>query len=938
MGFDAGSLTAHLKLDRAEFDEGIDKARAKADELDGRTIKVDARMDNVRLDEDATIADETISRATRKRKVDVDIDLTRLAEEAAIAKAILDDIGYSGNSGSLIEKLLGGGTLPNELTSALQGLGYSKGDAQSAISRFAQDGAAMRDSLRRAFWDAFASEPGALGSGASGFLPASIIDLSSLGGGHLGWKFYDTGAGWNLYDPFRSLLNQRALGSGGGGSALERAGIFQALVGAGVNWDPYRMPVGALGMGDVLGPTLNDVRLPSGDLRNWLGSGIIDAKSSIGGGSGGGVFSSLMGRLSNAFSFDPGMFFNSGSGFFGAADQMPAGLLDFVKSMKASGHDPFSSLGKSLLSAGGFDVTHALKMLSGEGGSGGMITQLLSSIGGAGQSGLSSLASGFSGLSGAMQGVIVMLPVITAGILAIGTAAGGMTAGLAIGTGGLLIFGVQVVDAFKNLSAAYTAQQNLASAILQYGAGSQQAAQAQQAYNAQLAGMSPAAQQAWQAIDPLISSFKSIFDKSMPAVYGIITGFASALTQAAPIIGQFVNQVDGAMGGFFGQIDSWMESGNFKSFMSQMSQDVGPIMSEFGTATINLGKAFTGFLQVFGPIAKDAVGPFFDRLTGHLAHFFDHLHITKDNIKDMIDTFNGIGRAFSLIFKAIGPLIKPMADLGVNMLNLFVAASPLIGALLFIGDVVLLGLIKGLDWVVQKVEWLVKEWKLAWPTIKKDAINAWEAIDNNVIHPMVHGFVWLYDRFMGVVHDIENAWDGFYFALMTAWHWIDRDVIHPIERGFDWLRNQIKIHVTDAVNDVTKIWHGLEPVVDWIKQHIVNPIKNLFSGLAGDITGPLAGLFGIITSPFTSAFNAITGGAIHAAASVGQSLATTKVGGSGQAVGGGAIFGASAVRHAVQINVDARHSSNPGAVAAAATAGVQAAIPALRMALAQGQR
>lgn len=882
MGFDAGSIKARLELDREPFNEELDAAKEEGDQFEGETYTAKADLDKAKFDEakDEIAADRDEMEA---RPIDVRVEVS--GKNQAIADlGEVEAAAIEADATMAEAKFFGSDTSQGSILKAM----LAQGETDPAFMQASLETLFGKDA---AFGPMIAEAMATMGiSATEGEVTAEAI-MGNL-----------VPSTEQLASSFEKTLTDRIKSgdiAGKIGKTVEQA--VASSMGAGA----------AGGIGSAAGSAWEDKPdIPFMDQLIIKGITPEEALARVG-------LNPELGHdyVRPASSFD---FLNTG---------------EFIPGTGTGASRTLGSFGADVTSGGEGDLASGANALEGSGGGGGGILSFFSSTG-------SAASEGMAGMSTAATAFIALLPIIVAGIAAITAALGGMVAGFAIGGAGLLMFGVSALKAYGHINAAYKDQVAYNAAVKQYGPNSAQAVTALGTYLNAMKGLSPAAKQAERDLSPLHAAFHKAFSFSDNGVYKILDGLEKGLTRAAPAIGVFAKHATGAMGGFFDKVDGWLGSEKFNDFMGQMSSDVGPIMSEFGQATVNLLSAGGSFLEVFGKLAKGPVGKFFERFTADIAQFFAHVKMGEPQMKEIQTIFNGLGAAFSIAWTFLKPILEGFFLLGVVILK-FISDNekPLktffkaLGT--FLGDSMLL-ITAFFALLGDGVEWFKKHW----PEMEKTATSVWQSIDRNAIQPFADSMVRLYHGFFDIVHFMEEAWDDFYGAFMATWHWIDGNIIQPIETAFDWLRKQVVKHVTDAVNTVTTIWHGLEKVVDWIKRYIIQPIEHLFSGIVGSITGALGGIFGAITSPFTSAFNAITGGASTTASKVGQSLSSTKLGGS-PASGGtlsGAMSANAAHANGLTVNVDARGASDPVAMEAAAKRGVHKAlsISSLTKSLASG--
>lgn len=253
-------------------------------------------------------------------------------------------------------------------------------------------------------------------------------------------------------------------------------------------------------------------------------------------------------------------------------------------------------------------------------------------------------ATGTGGGGGMMK--VIFSPLgASAGVAflgAFGNALGGMAAGTAIGGAGVFAALIPGYIAFMNGIKAYTA--------LSSGASTK--------------GMSKGALGIGEAIKKLLGAgSKGLSGLTIP-IYPDISKFLGALTKDIPLIKKFAQPAIKSMGSFFDHIDKGMKSKNFSLFVTDMSNLVGPIMDQFGAAIRNMGGAVGGFLKLFGPVGKDTIGPWFDKITRELDKFMNHIKIGPGFEQGSKTVFGAIGEWLKVGLKGMKGLGAALAPFG----------------------------------------------------------------------------------------------------------------------------------------------------------------------------------------------------------------------------------------------------------------------------------
>lgn len=339
------------------------------------------------------------------------------------------------------------------------------------------------------------------------------------------------------------------------------------------------------------------------------------------------------------------------------------------------GKDFTDALSKSILD-------EAKSSASFGGGGGGIIDKLLGGASSAAQSivgGAGSALQSFSGLSPALTGAAVAAPLVVPILGAVGLAAGGAAAGTAIGSAGLLTALIPgLLDLGKGYS-AYGAEKTFAAAG---GASGPNGAANSLALAQATAGDSPTTLATAGAIGNLVGSGTSLLGKAETLVAPDVLKFLNALATALPKIAPFAKNAITSLSGFFNTVDRGLSSQGFKSFMQTMSKDVGPIMDDFGKFTEHAGTAIGGFLKLFGGAPAQAVGAWFDRVSGNLSRFLNKATISPGFMAGMTQAFNFLGAALDVVWRAGDKVFQALAPIGLTLMKFLTPALQGLGGIL----------------------------------------------------------------------------------------------------------------------------------------------------------------------------------------------------------------------------------------------------------------
>lgn len=580
MGFDAGSITATMRLDSSEFDATAEEVQAKKDELASEvTFNVKPELDETAVEEVELEKEENATDVTYDVKPEINeadklaVDAEKEAEKESVSyevkptfrDAVLENVAkdlgdsFARDLGKSLSSPTNASVIDRQLGNLLSG-GLQSGDLADTLAALGNPAADIAAALERA----------GLGAEGAPLLAAAILPTEV--------EF---------------------------SSALE-SGIAELTSGA------YSLPGGGegklnIGTGILTGLLDNIATDSNGDqlaLNAGLGDGVHFADE-------------YMDGLYRSFAHEAPMVFDNN----GEQLQLGDGI---VRSLDAAVKDSLSK--------------------SGNGGGGGILSSIVSSIVGDG-SALSLPAVSTPAF------VATLAPILLPGIAALGGVLGGMLAGTIIGGLGTATFGVEALKAISGISTALSTQKELDSGQI-----------TQTQANSVFSTLTPGAAAAAQQILPFLQELEKIIDQQNAPIFGIISKFLESLAKDTPLIGPYLDAVTKAMGGFFQQVDSGLDSKGFSSFATDMTNLTGPVMTDFGNFILAFGKAIGDWLVMMGPLVT-TIGPGFASLAGDLDKFIKNTQITpaflqtiKDLGKDFSDAWGLIEQAVSVGANAAGPL------------------------------------------------------------------------------------------------------------------------------------------------------------------------------------------------------------------------------------------------------------------------------------------
>jgi hypothetical protein len=378
-----------------------------------------------------------------------------------------------------------------------------------------------------------------------------------------------------------------------------------------------------------------------------------------------------------------------------------------------------------------------------------------------------------------------------------------------------------------------SAQRGIASASLQAAGGVDQAAIAQAKYQAELAKLTPAARETFNAFLGLRTAFSAWSKALQPAVMPIFTRALNGLKNSLPGLTPFVLEAADAIKGLQDRASAGFKSPWWKTFKTDLQGSIKPAIEGLGISFGRVFKGMAGILQAFFP-HMDSISERMQRITGRFAAwgtslkgspaFERFLSYSSEHGPLVAETLGKISKAFLDLGQALSPISGPLLEIlgkmaeGVSSLATHVPE-------LVIG---LWGL-----WAATRA-WrlamiLVNGAMAAFNLISMAGPWGWIAL---AIAGVVLAVIYLYRRF---------AW--FRAAVQTVWS--------AIKTGALWLWN-------NALKPAfTAIWGGLQTVGRWAMWLWNNAIKPAFNGIVfiGKIL--LTALVTIVFLPLYAAFKLI---------------------------------------------------------------------------------
>jgi hypothetical protein len=396
--------------------------------------------------------------------------------------------------------------------------------------------------------------------------------------------------------------------------------------------------------------------------------------------------------------------------------------------------------------------------------------------------------------------------------------------------------------------AVASAQRQVQSASMSAAGGVDQAAVAQAKYQAELAKLTPAARETFDAFIDLRSAFTEWSKSLQPAVMPIFTRALIGMRNALPGLTPFVKAAADAIGDLQARASRGFKSPWWKTFKTDLAGSIKPAITGLGVAFGNVFKGMVGIVDAFLP-HMDSISSRLQGITGRfaawgkglkgspaferfLAYSAEHGPLLADALQKIGSGFLSVGQALSPIS---GPLLKLLGGLAeaigiiadkapwmiqliygiIVAVRLWTIAQALLNFVMTANPLVLIGiailaLIGFVIYAYNKFDWFRNAVNLAWAAIKlgATAVVDWfkgpfkefftvklPGMFHFVLDWVKRNWPWILGALTGpvglaVVAIIKN-WDKIKSGIASAWASIKKNTLYPIRDFFtkdvpDW--------------------------------------------------------------------------------------------------------------------------------------------------------
>jgi VIT1/CCC1 family predicted Fe2+/Mn2+ transporter len=379
-----------------------------------------------------------------------------------------------------------------------------------------------------------------------------------------------------------------------------------------------------------------------------------------------------------------------------------------------------------------------------------------------------------------------------------------------------------------------SAQRQIASASLSAAGGVDQAALAQQKYQAELAKLTPAARETFDAFLGLKDAFGAWSKSLQPAVMPIFTRAIQALTRALPGLTPFVLEAASAIQTLMDKASTELKTPFWKGFKDDLQKSVKPAIIGLGTAFGNIFKGMAGVIGAFLP-HMDSISEKMGDVTGKFADWGASLKGSPD--------FQRFLQYSSDMAPKLWEALRQIAGAAISIAS---AMSPITSVVLESVAAVA----DGIGWLADNAPWVIQgiygivlamtAWRLAMLAWRGATLLASAAMTAFNIVSMAGPWGWIVLAVLGVVAVIYLLWtkcEWFRDAVKAVWDAIKAGAIAVK----DWFTGPFARFWTETIPSWARMlkdkvlgwWNalknGLKAGWDWIKTWVFYPVRDFFT-------------------------------------------------------------------------------------------------------------
>lgn len=334
-----------------------------------------------------------------------------------------------------------------------------------------------------------------------------------------------------------------------------------------------------------------------------------------------------------------------------------------------------------------------------------------------------------------------------------------------------------------------SAQRQIASASLTAAGGVDQAALAQQKYQAELAKLTPSARETYDAFLGLKEAFGAWSKSLQPAVMPIFTRAINGLKNSLPGLTPFVLAAADAIKRLQDRASAGFKSPWWKSFKQDLESSVGPAIEGLGISFGRIFKGMAGAIQAFLPHI-DSISQRMQDITGRFSNWGTSLKGSPE-FERFLDYSADMG-------PRLGGALKEIAGAVLSVSKALMPVQKLV-----LGTVEKVA--EGIGWLAEHAPWLVQTiWGIT------AAFTAWR-----IAMVLWRGAMTLASAAMAVFNAISMA---------GPWGWIALAVIGVVAvivllwTKCEWFRDAVKA-----------VWNAIKTAALAVKDWLAGPFADFWT-------------------------------------------------------------------------------------------------------------
>ncbi|MFF3998514.1 hypothetical protein ACFYX8_35060 [Streptomyces cyaneofuscatus] len=349
-----------------------------------------------------------------------------------------------------------------------------------------------------------------------------------------------------------------------------------------------------------------------------------------------------------------------------------------------------------------------------------------------------------------------------------------------------------------------SAQRQVASAAQTAAGGVDQAAVAQAKYQAELAKLTPAARETFDAFTSLRTAFSGWSKSLQPEVMPLFTTAINGLKNSLPGLTPFVIAAADAISGLQDRVSAGFKSPWWKGFKKDLAGSVEPAITGLGVAFGLLFKGMGGLVQAFLP-HMDTISATLQQVTGRFANWATNLKGSP--------AFEGFLAYSAEMAPIMASALRDMLGAVLRVAKALAPAATVVYLALGAVARVIGTVAEELPWLIQLIYsvWIAtKLWTLAMMAF--NLVMAANPITLIIIGlvALVAAVVYAYNNFETFRNIVNAAWAGIQTAALWAWE----NVLKPVFTG---------------------IWTALQTVgawASWLWTEVLSPVFGFISTAA----------------------------------------------------------------------------------------------------------